>query len=91
MISAKYPLSDSKDFLEVYIGLPEVDPKSLNDDRRCECKIYAPNYEKIFHTYGIDKLQCLWLSLRHMRVKISNFEKETKMKCEYHYFQDFED
>jgi len=91
MITAKYPLSGTKDFVEMSIVQPELDPESPNNDRRCECKISAPNYEKNFHVYGIDELQCVWLALRQLRVEILNFEKETKMKCEYHYFQDFEE
>lgn len=91
MITAKYPLIDTKDFLEVTISQPEQDPLSKYSDQRCECKILAPNYEKCFYVHGVDEIQCVWLGLRKVRKEISNFEKETKMRCEYHYFQEFEE
>ncbi|MFA7245224.1 MAG: hypothetical protein WC070_03545 [Candidatus Magasanikbacteria bacterium] len=89
-LKAKYPLIGTKDFIEISIGQPELDPKSPNDDRRCECKISGPNYEKKFYVYGIDEIQCVWIGLRQIRVEIAEFEKKTNMKCEYVYFQDFE-
>lgn len=83
MIKAKYPLVGIKDFLEVSIAQPELDPKSHNKDRRCECKISGPNYEKVFHVYGVDELQCVCLAFQKLRLEIANFEEETKLKCEY--------
>jgi hypothetical protein len=91
MITAKYPLIGTKDFLEVIISQPEQDPESKYSDQRCECKILATIYEKKFYVYGVDEIQSVWLGLRKVRKEISDFEKETKMKCEYHYFQDFEE
>ena len=90
MIKAKYPLIGTKSFVEISIGIPELDPKSRYGDHRCQCKITAPNYKKKFHVYGIDEIQCVWLGLRQIRVEISKFEKKTNTKCEYCYFQDFE-
>lgn len=89
LISAEYPLNDSKEFLKISISYPELDPESPNDDRRCECKVSAPNYEKKFNVYGIDELQCVWLALGQLQAEISEFEKETNKKCGYHYFQGF--
>jgi len=91
MITAKYPITGTKDFLEVALGQPEHDPLSEYNDQRCECKISAPGFEKKFFSYGVDEIQCVWLGLRKLRIEISIFEKETQMKCDYCYFQDFED
>ncbi|KKS70566.1 MAG: hypothetical protein UV42_C0050G0018 [Candidatus Magasanikbacteria bacterium GW2011_GWE2_42_7] len=91
MIKATYPLIDTKDFVEISIGQPERDPKSSHEDRRCACKISGPTYEKIFYAHGIDEIQCVWIGLRQIRVEIAEFEKKTNMKCEYRYFQDFEE
>jgi hypothetical protein len=91
MITAKYPLIGTKYFIEITIGRSEPDPKSKYNDRRCECKISAPNYEKIFYAYGIDEIQCVWLGLKRIRVEIAEFEKKTNMKCEYLYFDESEE
>lgn len=90
MIKTKYPLIGTNDFVEISIGQPEFDPESPNNDRRCACKISGPNYEKKFHVYGIDEIQCVWLGLRQIRIEIAEFEKKTNMQCEYRYFQNFE-
>lgn len=91
MITARYPLLGTKDFIKITISGPEPDPESKHNDQRCECKISAPNYEKIFYAYGIDEIQCIWLGLRRIKAEIAEFEKKTNMKCEYHYFYKFEE
>lgn len=84
MLQAKYPLVNTKDFLEITLAKPQLD----RTDYFCACKISAPNYEKELKVYGIDEIQCTWLALRQIRVEIRAFEKEANMKCEYRYFQD---
>lgn len=87
MLQAKYPILDSKEFLEIIIGTPEIDPKSRkNINYFCNCKISAPNYKEDFNVHGIDPMQSTWLALRHIRTKIIDFEKKTKVKCQYCYF-----
>ncbi len=90
MIHAKYPLAGTSHFLEIVIFQPEPDPESTNNDYCCDCRISGPEYVKTFHAYGIDQLQCVWLALRRIRDEISGFEENTKLKCEYCYFQEFE-
>jgi hypothetical protein len=91
IMQAKYPIIGTKRFLKIIIDKPELDPKSKYDSRRCKCKISARDYNKKIYVYGVDEIQCVWLALRQIRVLISEFEQKTKMKCEYRYFQDFED
>jgi hypothetical protein len=90
-MQAKYPIVGTKNFVRVVIGKPELDPKSKHDDYRCKCKISAPNYKIFFYAHGIDEIQCVWIGLRQIRVEIAEFEKKTSMKCEYLYFQEFEE
>lgn len=86
MIKAKYPLSGHVGHLEISLDKPELDPKSKNNDYRCACKILGPGYEKNFYIYGIDELQCVWLSLKFIKSEITLFEEKTKTKCDYTYF-----
>lgn len=90
MIKAKYPIVGSKDFLEISIDQTEPYPESQHGDRRSRCKVLGPGYEKTFYSHGIDDFQCVWLALRRIRECVKEFEKKTKMKCEYHFFQEFE-
>lgn len=90
MLKAKYPLTGTNQFVEITIFQPEPDPESTNNDYRCDCQISGPEYEKTFHAYGIDELQCVWLALKRIREEISKFEEKSNLKCEYCYFQDFE-
>lgn len=91
MIKAKYPLAGAEEFLEVSVSRPERDPKSTQGDFRCACSIAAPDYEMSFYAHGIDELQCVWIALRQLRVEIEAFEKKTGQRCEYYYYQDFEE
>ena len=80
---AKYPILNSKDYLEIVIGKPEPDPKSTGGDHFCPYKITAPQYNKEVQIYGIDSMQSLWLALRAIKSEILSFEKQTKLKCSY--------
>ena len=87
MLQAKYPIIGSKEFFEIVVEQPEVDPQQ-GGDYRCQCKLLAPNYKKKFYTHGVDEIQCVWLALRQIRVEIAKFEKKKKMESEYYYFED---
>lgn len=90
MLTAKYPIIDSTDFVEITIETPTADLESNNADFRCVWHIKAPNYEKKNTIYGIDEIQCVWLVLRHLRTEILLFEKHSNSTCAYRFFQDFE-
>jgi len=90
MLQAKYPVAGSTDFVEVSISQPKIDTHPPHTAYFCTCKISAPNFEKTFDVYGIDPLQSTWISLRQIRVEITEFEKVRGIQCDYHYFQDFE-
>lgn len=46
ILQAKYPIADSKDFVEVSISQPKIDMHPPHTDYFCSCKISAPNFEK---------------------------------------------
>lgn len=83
MLNATYPIIGSDQVVEIRINLPEVD---LEFDFRVTWSIKAPNYSRENTIYGIDALQCIWLTLNHLRTEIEIFEKCTKMKCDYTFF-----
>lgn len=51
MLQAKYPIIDSKEFVEIIIGKPQVDPKSANGDYFSSCIISTPKYKRSFKVY----------------------------------------
>ncbi len=91
-LQAKYPLigTGENKFLEISISQPEIDTHSPHSDFFCICKILAPNFEKSYKIFGIDPLQSVWLSLRVIKLQIIEIEKSTSLKCEYHFFHEFE-
>lgn len=86
MIKAKYPIIGTDDFLTVEITQPEPDPISQFNDQRCRWTVSAPNFEKSDCNYGVDELQCVYLSFKKIRNCIAEFEKTTNQKCEYSFW-----
>lgn len=88
MISSRYPVLETDYFLEVSISSIEPDPESKFDDKRCQWKVTAPDYEKTDYCYGIDEFQCVYLAFDCLKRAIKEFEETTEKKCEYHFFPD---
>jgi len=86
MIQSSYPISETNDFLTITIGNPEADPGSDHGDRVCEYHIQAPNYQIKRQVFGLDDLQCYFLSFLAIKEDVLRFERITGRKCEYTFF-----
>jgi hypothetical protein len=85
MLTAKYPIKDTSDFITVNIDAPETMPTG---EKRATWSISAPGFEKRDHSCGIDDLQCLLLSMKCLIRTMEEWEEGSGNKCEYTFYQD---
>lgn len=87
MISAKYPIIGTTDFVCASILQPVRNADSDQEESVCKWIITAPNYEKSGCCYGIDDLQAVFLALKIINIIIKQYESATGLKCEYSFIQ----
>ena len=90
MITAKYLITDTNDFLEITILCPENDLLSEQGNTRCFWTIKTVNFEKSDYSYGIDKLQCVQIAYITLAIEILDWEKTSGKSSEYYFMPKFE-
>ena len=86
MINAKYPILNTNETIDIEISNVKNDQYSDNNDKYCTCTLKGPGISEKFSVYGIDGLQCTYLTFEEIKRRLEKYQERNNLKLEYTFY-----